>query len=84
MRLREQGDCKAAVRSARADIRGIMSLIVDGEKGSVRLKPYEGEPLEWLSWKGKFEALLDAHGLLDFVLDGLEATSTDRVLQQEV
>jgi hypothetical protein len=50
-----------------------MAALIDMERTGMRLKVFKGDPNEWLSWRAKFEAMVDADGLLDFMLSEAEA-----------
>ena len=46
-----------------------ITSLLETDKGSARLKPFQGKAEEWPLWKCKFEAVLDRDDLLDPLID---------------
>lgn len=44
----------------------------EADKAGKRLKPFQGKSEDWLSWKWRFQAMLEASDLCDFLLKGEE------------
>jgi len=61
-----------------------MAALIDMERSGMRLKVFKGDPNEWLSWRAKFEAMVDADGLLDFMLSEAEAIKTGSIVEGDV
>ena len=61
-----------------------MAALIDMERTGMRLKVFKGDPNEWLSWRAKFEAMVDADGLLDFMLSEAEAEEASIITEADM